>query len=298
MSLTTAVLLGLLTGVAAPEPVSEAPAAPEPDEPTPSSSGDQSEAFTRARALHQQGLYDEAAQAYAQAWEQTPAPDVLYDWAHVERLAGRCAPAADLYDRFLAFDHDGPPEAYAQLYYPDDWAQMVARAEQMRDHCREQIQAEPELVAPPMLPAPEPEPVETTTAAPPDPTPSPIPVDGGPPAETEPSSGRPWFRDPAGAALLASGGVLVGIGSGLVIAATIHDARAERRPSHDAFLDRVDQAILEQRLGYTGIGIGAALAVAGGIRYALVRHRAKTQPRVTVGGGPRHTVGLGIRGRF
>src|SRR4051794_6635491 len=57
--------------------------------------------FDRGAALAAERKYDEAAQAFAAAYELDHRKETLFAWAQVERLRGNCAAAVPLYRRFL-----------------------------------------------------------------------------------------------------------------------------------------------------------------------------------------------------
>src|SRR3954454_12539824 len=59
-------------------------------------------AFDRGAALAAERRYDEAAQAFAAAYELDHRKETLFAWAQVERLRGNCAAAVPLYRRFLS----------------------------------------------------------------------------------------------------------------------------------------------------------------------------------------------------
>lgn len=227
--------------------------------------------------------------AYAEAWVSEPAPDILYDWAQVERLSGHCEQAVPLYDRFLAMDDEGrPPPRYATLFFPEDWARMVERATQMRDQCRAELEAT--ATAEPTSPPPE-EPTPTGPAT------VPAAISEPAPAVDEATPGRPRRKDPAGIALVAVGSALVGAGTGLVITAAVHDAGALELPTHDDYLRRIDTAAAEQLAGFVALGVGSAAVLGGAIRLALVATGRRPRTRATAWAG-RHGAGLGVAGRF
>lgn len=269
------------------------PPPPDPGEGPDAEAAPEEDVFTRARRLHEAGRYDEAAVAYAEAWVSQPAPDILYDWAQVERLSGHCEQAVELYDRFLAMDDGGrPSEQYADLYYPEDWSRMVGRATEMRERCRVELEDEAASQTEAETPEQEPPP-EPTVVAPDEPA-----VEPGPSIEDEPPP-RSWRRDPAGIALVSTGASLLGAGIGLMVAAEVHDATARDQPSHDEFLQRIDTAATEQLVGIVALGVGGAVAVGGVIRFAVVARRSGSsrRARVTAWGG-RSGAGVGVVGRF
>ena len=193
--------------------------------------------------------YEAALSAIDRAYAMDPDPLYLYGRAQAKRLLGRCAEAIDDYQAFL--EADIPPAA------ADDARMNIRR-------CRE---AEAEREAPPAR-EPETAPEVSQPVAPkPEPLPQPEPV---------PQDDRPWYRDPVAP-------VLVGIGAAAVVAGAVMYGVAVsglRNPERSMDEADYDAAIApRQRLGYAGIGVGAAgalLVVGGGLRWGLVRRRDRT----------------------
>ena len=105
-------------------------------------------------------------------------------------------------------------------------------------------------------------------------------VTATPVATTEPLRPRPWWRNPAGWALVGAG-VAIGAGGGALLgvaqsdqngaphAATLSDARAD-----------LDQASTLRTVGFVLVGVGAASAVAGVAMLALMPSRWKAHAAI------------------
>jgi tetratricopeptide (TPR) repeat protein len=193
----------------------------------------------RAEEAFAAGRWDEAADAFGDAFEADPNPKFVYAQAQAERLGGDCARAIELYDRFLALDPSaGPAEA----------------ARTNRERCRQEI----ERSRPPPPPAP--------------PPPGPGDVE---PIDDEPlqPAARPWHRDPAGGALVGGGLVVTAIGAGLIGGAVVRDRSASDAPIEGDFEGDRDSALTMHRAGIALTAIGAALVVGGVIRWIVVSRR-------------------------
>src|SRR5262245_6980140 len=88
-----------------------------------------SHADSAARA-YAEADYRKAADEYALAYAEHPNSDLLYSWAQAERLAGACAKARELYQRFLG---GNPPAAHAALARANMMRCTDARAEVERE---------------------------------------------------------------------------------------------------------------------------------------------------------------------
>jgi hypothetical protein len=101
-------------------------------------------AFDQGAALASERKYDEAARAFERSYELDAKKEALFAWAQVERLAGHCRKAADLYQRFLAS--------------PDLTPTQIEAAELNRHRCEEEPPPRPApvLTAPPPVVTPVP----------------------------------------------------------------------------------------------------------------------------------------------
>jgi tetratricopeptide (TPR) repeat protein len=218
----------------------------------------------RAERAFMAGDYARASAGFAEAYAADPNPRFLYAQAQSERLAGNCPRALQLYDQFLRLD---PAKESA-----DD-----ARANRTR--CVDAVpkaraKAEPPPQGKPGEPA-------TTSKAPKD--------TRDPPAPT----GRPWYRDPWGGALVGSGLFVGGIGIGLLVSAARLDAEAPDAPNEGAYETTREDAVLRNQIGIGTTAFGGALVVGGIVRWAVVG--ARKSRRVAVGFDGRALV---LRGRF
>ncbi len=204
-----------------------------------------------ARVHLEQGLaaysekdWERAIREFRAGYDIDPRPDFLFAWAQAERLSGDCAAAIELYEKFIA-THPSPEQADA--------------AQQMSDRCRETVTQ--------TRPAPEPkkarEPDEGEVV--------PRKLRAAP----APSAGgeRTWWKDGWGAGLAGAGVVGVGLGVGLYVAASSSDDAADRAATYDEFAQRKDEAAGRRSFAALSLGAGAALLVAGGVRYYLVHRR-------------------------
>lgn len=158
----------------------QAQPAPQPEgaEPVAERPGNQLELGLRYYDTQQ---YEEAAEAFRQAYMADPKPEILYALAQAYRMSGRCDRAREAYQSFLRTK----PEA-----------RKAEAARVNMDRC------EPKPAAPP-VPAPAPTP---KTAAP---APSPKPTRDTPTAHDTQSS--PWYTDTLGDVLTVGG--LAGLGA-------------------------------------------------------------------------------------
>ena len=227
------------------------PATPSEPEPEPRAEP----ARTDAATLFQLGLYDEAAEAFAREYETNPDPALLFGRAVSLKRSGDCMSAIDAFEVFIAA---GPP------------ASDVAEAEGQIEQCQAIVKA--------------------TAAAAAEPEPSPPRVEVPPPVveedRTRPRE-RPWYRDPAGGVLVGIGVPVLAAGVGLYAGsfALAGQPQPGAQSEHESRRDRV------RVLAATGVpllAVGAALVIAGAIRWGLL---ARQQSRTELGAS-------GLRFRF
>ena len=194
-------------------------------------------AAERGKAAYERDDYEEAAAAFAEAYEKDPKPGYLINRAHAERKAGNCETAVELYDAFLETD----PEP--------DWVEV---AEAARQECADAIEPDP----------------------PPPPVVAPAPVVDEPPKDEPPR--RRWQRDPVGWGLFGSGLAVGIVGAGLIGGGVATDRRASSAPDEGAFETGVSRSVGLHRAGIAVASVGAALLIGGIIRWAVVAKRGST----------------------
>ncbi|MBX7080881.1 MAG: hypothetical protein K1X88_16910 [Nannocystaceae bacterium] len=226
------------------------------------------QAFEEAQAAFEAKDYATASAKLERAYMLEPKPELLYPWAQAERNLGRCASAIDLYQKFI---DTGPPE------------RMVEAARQNITRCEESLaaaQPEPEPAAP----------AEDPESAPRRDRDEPVRDDGDEP--------RPVGRDPAGASLVAVGGVGVIVGAALLGVASGRARQTDDAADNQAYLDVRHGALALRNGGAAALAIGGALLLAGVVRYGVLagkRKRSRSDVGLLL---PRGGAGLAWTHRF
>ncbi|HEX2660517.1 MAG TPA: hypothetical protein VHU40_19685 [Polyangia bacterium] len=234
-------LLSVAT-VAGAEPASDPP--PETGgEPAPMNAAAK-ERYDKGLALYGQREFRAAIDAFEEGFAIEPRREFLFAEAQAYRLAGDCAHAVPLFDRFLA-TQPSPIQI--------DATRMAL------DRCAHQ--------APPP-PVPEARPPVTRAL------PEPI-VPSSPILFTPPP---PWWRDPWGVATLATGVTAAAVGGGFLLASE-RSWDAAHAPAVHLSTD-FDRLMAEyqhrHRIGVASLTAGGALCAAAIVRFAYVRHRNAT----------------------
>lgn len=249
-----------------PEPEPEPPDATEPEDPL--------ELAAQAEQAFADGRFEQVVELAARAYALTGDPRHLYAQALAERRLERCREALILYARVLARVKDDPV-----------YAALVEGTRQGITLCEQSLDTDPAPKEPtPLEPKPEPEPAEAQPTEPKD-------MPGiEPPA-------HPWYRDPAGGAMLAMG-VAVGAGAGGALwALSRRELEAADRASDETVYADALTGARAQRLGaIVSFSIGGALVAGAVIRYVLVdrKYRRQTAWVAPLPGG----LGLGWRATF
>lgn len=196
--------------------------------------------------------FETAGREFEAAYRIDPDPKWLYAWAQSRRLGGHCDEAVELYERYITTN-------------PGD--DNVAAASHGMSLCKQA-----RATSPPAPPAP-----EQPRVAPREP----------PPAKPVTSA---WYHDNLGTALVLGGSVTIGAGATFLVLAARSEDAAHRADLRDDFIARLDEATLRKRIGWACMATGAALAIAGVVRYATW-HEASVSVAVT----PRS---IGVVGRF
>jgi tetratricopeptide (TPR) repeat protein len=194
-------------------------------------------------AAYGAGNYELAIREFHAAYAIDPHPTVLYAWAQSMRLGKRCADAIVLYRRYLATN---PSEA------------QITAAQNGISRCEQAQLTEP---AHPAV--------------------SPEPARPGPGPSIDDPRPRRWYTDPLGGALVIGGVVSLGAGVGLLVRSSQNRDAARDATVRDDFVELLDTATLQRRLGAVGLGVGAALTTGGIIRYATRRDRPRAAIALT-----------------
>lgn len=209
----------------------------------------------RAAAAYQDERWAEAAELFAEAYEQEPDPKYIYAAAQASRLAGDCASAVPQYRTFLEVNDLPAAEADAR----DNLEQCEAELADRKGDATAPAESSDAEVPPPVLP--------------PDPGPAPEQVEQPP----EKTPARRWYADPLGGALLATGVVSLAVGGGLYGQARTDERTANESEREPIYEQRINRAATLSRAAIGLFAVGGAAVLAASIRYALVgtRHRRR-----------------------
>ncbi len=217
----------------------------------------------QAEVAVSEGRWLDAAADYQVVFEATGDLRVRYAQAEALRLGGACAEALPMYQEYLA----GKPSQA-----------MQARTLQLIRYCEDEVQAEQAREAAltsPVVPEPEPEREPE--------------IDQGPPPEPP----RPWYRDPAGDALVAVG-LATSIAGGVVLGLGMREGNTGGDATDDrAFGEAIDRAETRTLAGGITLGVGGAILLGGIVRWVVVERRNRSNLDVAV--APR---GVAVSGRF
>ncbi len=233
---------------------------------------DAQQAFEEAQAAFEAKDYATASAKLERAYMLEPKPELLYPWAQAERNLGRCASAIDLYQKFI---DTNPPE------------RMVEAARQNITRCEETLAAaQPQPEATPPAEDPETAPGRRDRD------------DGGEGPRDDGDDGKPIGHDPAGASLVAIGGVGVVVGAALLGVASRRARQTDDAADNQAYLDVRHGALALRNGGAAALAIGGALLLAGVVRYGVLagkRKRARDDVGLLL---PRGGAGLAWTRRF
>lgn len=212
--------------------------------------------------------YTGAIEAYQRALRIEREAKVLYLLGQAEFLRGNCRASVQYFKEVKTFEI-GPAIEEAMRPYLAECAERLLES------------SEPEP-----LPEPEPEPEPDVVALEP----------GAPePASDEPRAPRRWYQDPLGDVLVVTGVLGVAAGGALLGVAFGRRTGAE---SYGELEDAAPQIRTFRIAGAATLGVGAALAIGGAIRWGVVARRGRA-PRASVGVMLDGAVaGVTVRGRF
>lgn len=223
----------------------------DPSEPAaerPAPAGDPAQTSTQSAAIRAQQHFQAqrwgaASEALMEAYAADPDPAYLYARAQAERMRDNCRLAIPLYQRFL--EHEA----------------TESQREETQGHirlCEEMLSSRQD----------HPESPSSTSA----PGSAPQPPDE-PPAPTP-----PWYRDPTGLTLLATGTAVTAVGGIMWGLGRREQRRAPQAITEDAYDQQVAQGRRDIAVGVTLVSLGAGLVISSIIRLGVVgrRHRLST----------------------
>lgn len=226
--------------------------------------------FNRGVDAYKQGDFEAASAALGKSFELERDVDTLFAWAQAERQLEHCDKAIELYEKLLAFNLPAANKEAVE--------QKLADCQAIVEQQKPRAPVEPA----PVEPTPEPRPPVEASAA------SRV-------TDTQPA-GRAWYKDPVALALLGSGLVAGGAGTGFLFSANSLDGGVATAPDYDEAKRRADLAKSRGNIGLIATGVGGALVV-GGVVW-IVTHRHTTEERAITGWVSSGGGGLAITGPF
>ncbi len=266
MSISVAAVVPL-TQVAPLSPAAAQAAKPQANKPKVDKRKQASKLVEDGLAAQQKGDHDAALALYAKAYELVPHPILLFNMAQANRLAGRPAPARDLYRQYLDAEPNGAKAKTAREFLTAMEAQIAAARA---------APAAPAAIVAPVAPAARPDPV-APTPAPTAPLTAPEP---GPDLELDAATTvtSAEERSAAGARQLRLAGTIgVGVGvASLGVGVAFHlRARALSSDLSEPGVifdpDKERSGETAETLAYVGYAAGGALLLGGGALYLLGR---------------------------
>jgi tetratricopeptide (TPR) repeat protein len=216
--------------------------------------------FDRATKQYNLGEYAVAAEAFKAAYDEYPDPTLLYNLAQCERQLAHKQRAITLYRSYLREMPSAPNAAEAQ--------RLVASLEQ--DVAREELERkQAEANARELEQQRQPQQQQRTAIVSlPQATASPAP------------RARPWWKNPAGWALVGVGVAAGATGAGLLVASSNDQNNAPMAATLSNARSLVNEASNFRNAGYALVGVGAASAVAGVLVLALMPSRWRTHAAI------------------
>jgi len=233
----------------------------------PALGGEGKKHLDRGVSLYAAGSYDEAVAEFQAGLKVTEHPDLFYALAQAHRKRGDCASAIPAYRRFLAAS---PP------------AEEAKRAEANVKRCEEALASQPAPAREPERPAAAPEstppattPSATASTAAPASEPSAAPPPGpAKPADAATSSASGGGLRLVGLGVMASGGLLLGVGGYFAARAAsdwddVNQAAAKHAPWSGDLQRRYDSAGSAETNATILFVAGGSAAALGGVLYYL-----------------------------
>jgi hypothetical protein len=281
-ALTALAVIGLALGLAA----SPAAAAPK---------GRAAKAqFDKGVAAYSKSDFVTASLAFGKSYALEVDVETLFAWAQAERKQGHCDKASELYHQLLTSKL--PAENKAVVQGQLDECKKILDDDQARESAAERARIDEARAHQPRDEVHKPPPSSASPSAPID-SPPPAHVDSPGPdiaVHASTTTETPWFKDAAGDALVGVGVAGVAVGGVLLLSASSASADSKTAPTYAQFKALDDKAKSRGMYGVIATGAGAALIVAGVIRYAT--RSTSTESTTVTGWLDARSSGIAIAG--
>ena len=216
--------------------------------------------FERATKQYNLGEYATAAEAFKAAYDEYPDPTLLYNLGQCERQLAHKPRAITLYRSYLRELPNASNAAEAR--------RLVASLEQ--DVAREEDERKQAEARARELEQQRQQPLQRADSVPSPPAARPAPV----------IYPRPWWKNPAGWALVGVGVAAGAVGAGLLVVANNDQNKAPMASTLADARSLVNEASTFRSAGYAMVGIAGASAVAGVLVLALMPSRWKVHAAI------------------
>ncbi len=254
--------------------------------------------YDRALELFSAGKYREASDAFHRAYKLDDRVEILFGWAQSKRLSGDCKGAVKLFKKLL---RKGLPEADEKAVVEGMKACGVAakvgsrteaaeEAEEEDEEVEEEVEQEEEskpVKKERVEPVKRAEPPKEEVKAPPKPRPS---VN----ASTDNS---PWYSDIIGDALLVTGVVGLGVGTGYFLVSSSDRSAADEATNYESYTTLADRASTRRTIAIVTTTASAALITGAIVRFVMRDKGVETAAMATAWGSS-DGAGFAVGGRF
>jgi tetratricopeptide (TPR) repeat protein len=217
--------------------------------------GEGASSLDRGLRYYDTQQYEEAAEAFRQAYMADPKPEILYALAQAYRMSGKCERAREAYQSFLRTNPD---------------ARKAEAARVNMDRCEPKPPPQPPVTAP------------APVAAAPAPTPKPQPV------ERDATGSSPWYTDPIGDVLTVGGLAGLTLAGVFHVIENGHESQMESAVTYGDYESSHSDANRARKITVVSGTAGGVLLVAGVVRYLTRSSDASSEVSASIdshGGG-------------
>jgi hypothetical protein len=216
--------------------------------------------FEAGVAAYKASDYAGASAAFGKSFALEGDVETLFAWAQAERKQSHCDKASELYVKLLAMKLPAANKSVVKGQL-DECKRIIADEKATEQAAIKARAAEDARAAADAKAARPPQDDHPIAAPVPEPMPAPV-------LEPAPATSKPWFEDPLGDTLVGLGVIGVGLGTVMLLSANSAQHDSASAPNVEAFKILDDRAKSRGTIGLVaGVG-GAALIVAGVVRYA------------------------------
>ncbi|MBT8495098.1 MAG: hypothetical protein KJO07_18780 [Deltaproteobacteria bacterium] len=255
--------------------------------------------FDRAIELYSAGKYRQASDAFYRAYKVEKRIEIIFGWAQSKRLSGDCKKAVKLYKKLLRRDLPAADDKAVREGL-EACGVKTKKPRAAEEDEEDEAEDEPEPAAkadPPEDSEDENEDEDEDEEAEDEGEEQKAPVAKTVKKSSGGSGGSPWYTDPIGDALLITGVIGLGVGTGYFLDSSSDRSAADEATNYEAYRTLADRASTRRTIAILATSASGAMIIGAVVRY-IMRDSGGERSTSVSAWTDQNGAGLAIGGRF